>query len=119
MSTSAPNVNQVVLVGQLTCDPSVRTLPDGQTVCDLRLAVNDRRDQPPMYVDVATFGKGAQACAEHLTKGRQVAVTGRLVHREWEAKDGTKRAMHQVIGHVSFGGRPDSGHSAGGEEGQR
>jgi single-stranded DNA-binding protein len=46
------------------------------------------------------------ACAEHLAKGRQVAVTGRLTYREWEAKDGSKRSKHQVIGQVHFGGKP-------------
>jgi single-strand DNA-binding protein len=109
MPSSAPNINTVTLVGQLTGDPELRQLPDGRPVCDLRLAVNDQRDQPPLYVDVATFGKGAEACAEHLEKGRQVAVTGRLVYREWEAKDGSKRSKHQVIGRVAFGGRADGG----------
>jgi single-strand DNA-binding protein len=103
MPGSAPNVNHVVLVGQLTRNPDTRTLKDGRTVCDLRLAVNDRQDKPPMFIDVATFGKSAQACAEHLEKGRQVAVTGRLVHREWETKTGEKRAKHQIIGRVAFG----------------
>jgi single-strand DNA-binding protein len=60
-----------------------------------------------MYIDVATFGAGADACAQYLEKGRQVAVTGRLSYRTWEAKDGSKRSKHQVIGNVSFGGRPD------------
>jgi single-strand DNA-binding protein len=105
MSTSAPNINSITLVGQLTSDPVGRSLPDGRSVCDLRVAVNDQREQPPLYVDVATFGPGADACAKFLTKGRAVAVTGRLVHREWEAKDGSKRSKHHVIGRVSFGGR--------------
>jgi single-strand DNA-binding protein len=105
MSTSAPNVNTVTLVGQLTADPELRSLPDGKSVCDLRLAVNDQRDQPPMFIDVATFGGGAEACAAYLVRGRQVAVTGRLVYREWEAEDGSKRSKHQVIGRVAFGGK--------------
>jgi single stranded DNA-binding protein len=96
MSNSAPNVNVVTLVGQLTADPELRSLPDGKSVCDLRLAVNDQRDQPPLYVDVATFGGGAEACAAYLAKGRQIAVTGRLVYREWEGKDGSKRSKHCV-----------------------
>ena len=108
MSSTAPNVNSVTLVGQLTVDPVLRSMPNGTTVCDLRLAVNDQRDQPPTYIDVATFGKGADACAEYLSKGRQVAVTGRLVYQEWE-KDGGKRSKHQVIGRVSFGGRDPDG----------
>jgi single-strand DNA-binding protein len=105
MPGSAPNVNHVVLVGQLTRDPETRTPKGGGTVCHMRLAVNDQKDKPPMFIDVATFGKSAQACAEHLEKGRQVAVTGRLVHREWERKAGEKRAKHQVVGRVAFGGR--------------
>ena len=116
MSTSAPNVNSVTLVGQLTSDPLLRSMPNGTSVCDLRLAVNDQKDQPPLFIDVATFGKAADACAEYLAKGRQVAVAGRLVYQEWEAKDGSKRSKHQVIGRVSFGGRPADDQVAGVQE---
>jgi single-strand DNA-binding protein len=108
MSTSAPNVNSITLVGHLTSDPVLRSLPDGRSVCDMRLAVNDQRDQPPLYIDVASFGPSADACAKYLAKGRAIAVTGRLVYREWEADDGSKRSKHQVIGRVRFGGRPDT-----------
>jgi single-strand DNA-binding protein len=94
---SAPNLNSITLVGQLTTDPELRQLPDGRSVCDLRLAVNDRRDQPPTFVDVAVFGDEADACAKYLSKGRQVGVVGRLVYSEWE-KDGAKRSKHSVIG---------------------
>jgi single-strand DNA-binding protein len=104
MSTTAPNVNTVTLVGQLTADPVLRAMSDGRNVCDLRLAVNDQRDQPPLFIDVATFGPAADACAEYLCRGRAVAVTGRLVYQEWE-KDGVKRSKHQVVGRVTFGGR--------------
>jgi single-strand DNA-binding protein len=121
MSTSAPNVNQITLVGHLTADPVLRSLPDGRSVCDMRLAVNDQRDQPPLYIDVASFGPSADACAKYLAKGRAIAVTGRLVYREWEADDGSKRSKHQVIGRVRFGGRPDSDQTeseAGDEDGE-
>ena len=98
MSSSAPDVNTITLVGRLTEDPQQRAMPDGRAVCDLRLAVNDERAKPPLYVDVATFGPGAEACGKYLAKGRQVAVTGRLVYREWEGKDGAKRSKHSVVG---------------------
>jgi single-strand DNA-binding protein len=104
MSTSSPNVNAVTLVGQLASDPLLRGMSDGRNVCDLRLAVNDQRDQPPLFIDVATFGPSAAACAEYLCRGRAVAVTGRLVYREWE-KDGVNHSKHQVVGRVTFGGR--------------
>lgn len=108
VSNTSPNLNQVVLIGQLAAEPTLRELPDGRSVCELRLAVNDPRDQPPLFIDVTTFGPGAEACAAHLQKGRQVAVTGRLIYKQWETKDGSKRSRHQIIGNVSFGGRPGS-----------
>lgn len=114
---SAPNVNSVTLVGQLAADPVKRELPDGRSVCDLRLAVNDDRTQP-MFIDASTFGAEADACAEHLEKGRQVAVIGRLVYREWKGRDGSKRSRHSVVGRVAFGGSAESAgnHVAGGGE---
>jgi single-strand DNA-binding protein len=109
MSSTAPAVNSVTLVGRLTADPVLKQLDEQRKVCDLRLAVNDQRNQPPLFIDVATFGASAQACAKYLAKGRQIAVTGRLIYREWEADDGTRRSKHAVIGRVQFGGRPDNG----------
>jgi single stranded DNA-binding protein len=90
MSTSAPNLNSVTLVGQLTDDPELRSLPDGRSVCNLRLAVNDQRDQP-LFIDVATFGAGAEACAVFLSKGRSVGVTGRRAARV--AREGRLQAL--------------------------
>ena len=118
---SAPNLNSVTLVGQLTADPELRSLPDGRSVCDLRLAVNDRRDQPATFVDVAAFGDEADSCAEYLAKGRQVGVIGRLVYSEWEAKDGSKRSKHLIIGRVAFGSddRSADNRVADGEEATR
>jgi single-strand DNA-binding protein len=110
--SSAPNINNIVLVGQLTADPELRQLPDGRSVCDLRLAVNDRRDQPPTFVDVAAFGDEADSCAEYLSKGRQVGVVGRLAYSEWE-KDGSKRSKHSVVGRIAFGS--DDNHVVVGE----
>jgi single-strand DNA-binding protein len=105
MSASAPAVNVVTLVGNLTADPVTKRLDDDRTVCNLRIAVNDVKDQP-MFIDVATFGAQADACAKYLTKGGAVAVTGRLVYREWD-DNGTRRSRHHVIGRVQFGGKPD------------
>ena len=109
MSSSDLAVNSITLVGHLTSDPILRDLPDGRAVCDMRLAVSDQRDQPPLYIDVATFGAAAAACEKYLAKGRQIAVTGRLVYREWHAPDGTKRSKHAVIGRVRFGAGRSNG----------
>jgi single-strand DNA-binding protein len=56
-----------------------------------------------VFVDVVTFAALARSCAEHLTKGRQVAVTGRLELSEWEDGKGQRRSRHEVIAdEVSF-----------------
>jgi single-strand DNA-binding protein len=94
------------LVGNLTADPVLKQLDDDRRVCNLRVAVNDQKNQPPMFIDVATFGAQADACAKYLSKGRAVAVTGRLVYREWD-DNGTRRSRHHIVGRVQFGGRPD------------
>ena len=86
-------------------DPVVVAPAPGQ-VCQLRIAVNDQKGQPPMFIDVATFGAQADACAKYLPKGRAIAVTGRLVYREWD-DNGTRRSRHHIIGRVQFGGKPD------------
>jgi single-strand DNA-binding protein len=115
---SAPNINSVTLVGRLTAEPKLRELPGGKPVCELRLAVNDEAEKP-MFIDVCTFGPSATACAEHLAKGRQVGVVGRLSYREWEGKDGAKRSKHEVVGRVLFGGKSDdvpAAEEGGGDE---
>ncbi len=88
--------------------PRPQAADDDRKVCNLRVAVNDQKNQPPMFIDVATFGAQADACAKYLSKGRAVAVTGRLVYREWD-DNGTRRSRHHIVGRVQFGGRPDNG----------
>ncbi|MEZ5126348.1 MAG: single-stranded DNA-binding protein [Thermoleophilia bacterium] len=114
----AGSVNVVVLVGNLTRDPEMRTTPGGTTVCHLRVAVNDRvKNQNtgewgdrPNYFDVDVFGALGDQCGQWLSKGRQVAVEGKLRWREWEAQDGQKRsAVSIVANNVQFIGPRDGG----------
>lgn len=95
-------LNTIALVGRLTRDPQLRQSQSGRPVCDLRLAVDGRGEEPACFVDVICFDQGAQACHTHLAKGRLVAVDGRLVLDEWTTSDGEKRSRHKVIGHVKF-----------------
>ena len=91
-------------------------------MCSLRVAVNDRvKDQTtgewgdkPNYFDVDVFGGQGERCAQYLTKGRQVAVDGRLRWREWETQDGQKRSgrVSIVADNVQFIG-PREGGGAG------
>lgn len=96
-------MNRYTATGRLTRDPEMRTTNDGTAVCSLRLAIDrmGRGDQTG-YIDVATFGKPAEACGQVLAKGWLVAVDGRLQYSEWEATDGAKRSGHSIVGHVTF-----------------
>ena len=95
-------MNSVNLIGRLTRDPELRETKGGKAVCTMRVAVNGVRDDDTTYIDVVSFDKQAEACAAHLAKGREVAVTGRLSYSEWKADDGTPRSRHEVIGRVQF-----------------
>ena len=119
----AASVNRVVVVGNLTRDPELRHTPSGTSVCSLRIAVNTRRKDASgqwadkaNYFSVSVFGQQAESCAQYLSKGRPVAIDGRLEWREWE-QDGNKReAVEIVADSVQFlGGRGDEG--AGGGQG--
>jgi len=94
-------MNTIQLIGRLTKDPELRYTQTGMATTTLRLAVPRRKrngeEQPPVYVDVVSFDKQAEAIAEHLAKGRRVAVTGRLEYREWKAQDGSPHSKHEVI----------------------
>jgi single-strand DNA-binding protein len=113
------NINRVVLVGNLTRDPELRHTPSGTPICKLRLAVNTRvKDgatgqwtDKPNYFDVTVWGAQGENCATYLSKGRPVAVDGRLDWREWEANDGGKRQSIEIIAEsVQFlGSRDGSG----------
>ena len=120
---AASNINRVVLTGNLTRDPELRSLPSGMSVCSLRLAVNTRRkgasgdwEDKPNYFDVTVWGAQGENCARYLAKGRPVALDGRLEWREWETPDGNKRqAVDIVADTVQFlGGRDDAGGGGGG-----
>jgi single-strand DNA-binding protein len=120
------NINRVVLVGNLTRDPELKSLPSGSSVCDLRIAVNHRRKnqqsgewiEEPNYFTVSVFGAQGENCARFLAKGRAVAIDGRLRWRQWDAPDGTKReAVDVVADTVQFiGPREDGGGGGGGGE---
>src|SRR5215470_6782372 len=114
------NLNVVCVTGNLTRDPELRSTPNGTSVCKLRVAVNSRRKDgasgewvdKPNYFDVTVWGAQGENCATYLSKGRPVAVEGRLDWREWEAKDGSgkRQAVSIVANSVQFlGSRDGSG----------
>jgi single-strand DNA-binding protein len=116
---AASNINRVILTGNLTKDPELRSTPSGTSICKLRIAVNTRRKDAsgqwadkPNYFDVTVWGAQGENCATYLQKGRPVAVDGRLEWREWDATDGSgkRQAVEIVAESVQFlGGRGDDG----------
>ena len=119
---AATNINRVVLTGNLTRDPELRSTPSGTSICSLRVACNTRRKDAsgewvdkPNYFDVTVWGAQGENCANYLSKGRPVAVDGRLEWREWEDRDGNKRQSVDIIADsVQFLGSRE-----GGENGAR
>ena len=122
---AATNINRVIITGNLTRDPELRHTGGGTAVCSLRVAVNTRRkDQStgewvdkPNYFDVTVWGAQGENCANYLSKGRPVAVQGRLDWREWENQEGQKRQSIDIIADtVQFLSSPryDAGGNGGG-----
>ena len=125
---AATNINRVVMTGNLTADPELRSLPSGMSVCSLRIACNTRRkDQAsgewvdkPNYFNVTVWGAQGENAARYLSKGRPVAIDGRLEWREWEAQDGAKRQAVDIIADsVQFLGSRDDASGGGGPIGDR
>ena len=121
---AATNINRVVLTGNLTRDPELRSTASGMSVCSLRIASNTRRknqatgewEDKPNFFDVTVWGAQGENCARFLSKGRPVALDGRLEWREWEAQDGNKRQSVEIVADaVQFlGGREDGPSNGGG-----
>jgi len=124
---AASNINRVVLTGNLTFDPELRSLQSGTSVCKLRIASNTRRKDnatgewvdKPNYFDVTVWGAQGENCAKYLSKGRGVAIDGRLEWREWQDLAGNKRQSVEIIADtVQFlGGGGENGSGQGGFSG--
>jgi single-strand DNA-binding protein len=102
---AATNINRVIITGNLTRDPELRSLPSGMSVCSLRVACNTRRKDnqsgewvdKPNYFDVTIWGRQGENAAQYLSKGRPVAIDGRLEWREWQDNQGNKRQSVDII----------------------
>lgn len=102
-------MNRVQLIGRLTADPETRTSTEGTPLTHFRLAVprTTNRDEA-VFVSVVCFERLAIAAGEHLTKGRRVAVDGRLDQREWIDQAGARHERHGVVADaIDFLDAPD------------
>lgn len=104
------DLNTVTITGNLTRDPELRALPSGTSVCEMGVACNGRKKQGEEWVevahffDVSVFGNQGNNCAQYLSKGKKVGVTGRLQYSSWEDKNGGgKRSKVSIVAHdVTF-----------------
>jgi len=95
-------LNRVVLIGRLTRDPELRYTQSGVAVASFTLAVNRnyknaQGEQEADFIDIVVWRGQAEVCANHLNKGRLVAVEGRLQVRSYEAQDGQRRKVAEVV----------------------
>ena len=107
-------INKVILVGNLGADPEVRKTNSQQTFTQFSLATSEswvnrdgERQEKTEWHRIVVWGKLAETCAKHLSKGRQVFIEGRVQTRSWETEQGGKRFTTEIIaGQVLFlGGR--------------
>lgn len=119
-----PNLNKVMLIGNLTRDPEVRYTPKGTAVTDVGMAINrnftlddgERREETT-FVDITFWGRQAEVIGEYMKKGRPLYAEGRLQLDQWEDKNsGQQRSRLKVVGEnfQFLGGRDDQGGGGGG-----
>src|SRR4051812_35546910 len=107
---AATNINRVVITGNLTRDPELRSLPSGMSVCSLRIASNTRRKDnatgewgdKPNYFSVTVWGAQGENCHRFLAKGRPVCIDGRLEWREWTHDDSKREAIEIIADSIQF-----------------
>ncbi len=95
--------NKVVLMGNLTRDPELRSTPNGQNVASFSLAVNrswknaaGEQQEAVDYIDCNIWGKPAEIITQYMKKGSGILVSGRLQQRSWE-QEGQKRSKVEVV----------------------
>lgn len=116
-------LNRIILIGRLTRDPELRYTPNGVAVANFALAVdrpftNQSGEREVDFIDVVVWRKTAETVANHLNKGRLVAVEGRLQVRSYETQEGQKRRVAEVVAeNVRFLDWPKDAQVSGGSSG--
>ena len=105
------SINRVIVSGNLTREPEVRTTASGNPVMGFGIAVNDRRknsqtgewEDYPNFIDCTMFGARAQSVSRFLSKGSKVAIEGKLRWSQWETNEGQKRSKIEFMSSISNG----------------
>lgn len=109
--------NRAIIIGNLTRDPELRSLPSGVQVATIGVATNrvwkdknGQKKEDTQFHNVVVFGRQAETTAQYLRKGASVLVEGRMQTRSWDASDGTKKYRTEVVAdRIQFGPRPTGG----------
>ena len=98
------DLNKVMLIGRLTKNPEMRSIPSGQQVTSFSLATNryfkdssGQKQEKSEFHTIVAWGKLAEICAQYLTKGRRAYIEGRLQTRDWVGQDGVRRYSTEVL----------------------
>ena len=108
------NLNKVFLIGRLTIDPEIRTIPSGDKVTSFGVATNrtwtdkaGNKKESPEFHNVVLWGRQAEIVAQFLTKGSMILVEGRLKTRTWQNQQGQTMRTTEIIGErIQLGPRP-------------
>lgn len=96
-------VNKVILIGRLGKDPEVKAISNGQNVARLTVATSEtwvkdgQKQEKTEWHNITVWGKLAEICGKHLSKGRQVYIEGKLQTRSWEDQNGQKRYATDIV----------------------
>ena len=108
-------MNKAFLIGNLTRDPELRTLPSGVSVCTFTIAinrkfVNQQGVREADFLNIVAWRQLGETCARYLSKGRKVGVTGSIQTRSYDAQDGSKRYVTEIIADSveAVGGRDEA-----------
>ena len=107
--------NRAIIIGNLTRDPELKSLPSGVQIATMGVATNrvwkdksGAKQESTDYHNIVVFGRQAETSAQYLRKGASVLIEGRMQTRSWDAADGTKKYRTEVVAdRVQFGPRKD------------
>ena len=97
------SINMAIITGNVTRDPELRYTPSGSAVCSFGVATNhsikkgDQWENVPTFHNVVVWGKQAEYISNNVKKGTKVSLTGRIDNRQYDAKDGTKKYISEII----------------------
>jgi len=103
------NLNSIIIEGNLTRDPILKTTPNGHSVCEFTVGTNrfykngDVTEKEVSFISIECWSKLAETCANHLVKGRGVRIVGRIKQDRWTDAEGKMQARVKVVAeHVEF-----------------